>query len=119
MSFPFPIANKKSTNSLTSLGYHRRSSLSPLPSLSSKSIKSKKRTLVISSSTPHTALAESAIRAWCEEKGDIRSMTRVANGDIHVEYRKKNVQERVCRVRGNVMLEGISVRLDWFEGKAR
>jgi hypothetical protein len=44
-------------------------------------------------------------------------MSRRPNGDIYVDYRKSSVAETVCRVRGNVTLDGASVYLSWFSGK--
>jgi hypothetical protein len=44
-------------------------------------------------------------------------MSRKPNGDIHVDFRKSSVADTVCRVRGNVALDGAHVHLSWFSGK--
>jgi hypothetical protein len=49
--------------------------------------------------------------------GEIRTMSRKPNGDIHIDFRKSNVADTVCRVRGHVTMDGASVHLSWFSGK--
>jgi hypothetical protein len=36
-----------------------------------------------------------AVRAWCEEFGEVRSITRTETGDLHIEFRKASVADKV------------------------
>jgi hypothetical protein len=97
--------------------------------------KGKKRTLVVGGVKEHEVFAYEAVKRWCEVRispslvthtltsltnqahGEVRTFSRKPNGDIHVDFRKSSVAETVCRVRGNVALDGANVHLSWFSGK--
>ncbi|CCL98122.1 uncharacterized protein FIBRA_00116 [Fibroporia radiculosa] len=78
----------------------------------------KKRKLVVSGIRPEDDYRFEAIKKWCESFGELASISRVASGDIHVDFRKAEVAETVCRLQARVHIIGVgSVRLSYFTGK--
>ena len=52
--------------------------------------------------------------------GEVRSMLRKENGEIHVDWRKSSIAETVCRIRAGVFINGAgSVNLSWYTGKSQ
>ncbi|PIL31819.1 hypothetical protein GSI_06523 [Ganoderma sinense ZZ0214-1] len=78
----------------------------------------RKRKLIISGILPHDDRRFDAVRKWCESFGELNSITRVPNGDLHVDFRKAEVADTVCRLNARVHIAGVgSVCLSWFTGK--
>ncbi|KAJ3540319.1 hypothetical protein NMY22_g4350 [Coprinellus aureogranulatus] len=83
-----------------------------LGSLGSKAQRKKKR-LVISGVGVHETRKFEGVKQWCE-------ITRVANGDLHIDFRLPEVADTVCRVRAKVFIAGVgSVYLSWTTGDKR
>ncbi|KAH9944266.1 uncharacterized protein BXZ73DRAFT_87194 [Epithele typhae] len=78
----------------------------------------KKRKLIISGIPPHDERRFDAVRKWCESFGELSSISRVPNGDLHIDFRKSEVSDTVCRLNARVHIAGVgSVGLSWFTGK--
>lgn len=78
----------------------------------------RKRKLVISGIPPGDSRRYDHIRLWCESFGDLNQITRVPNGDLHVDFRSSEVADTVCRLHARVHINGVgSVGLSWFTGK--
>ncbi|KAI0361465.1 hypothetical protein OH77DRAFT_1492512 [Trametes cingulata] len=78
----------------------------------------KKRKLIISGIPPDDERRFEGVRKWCESFGEVNSITRVPNGDLHVDFRKAEVADTVCRLNARVYIAGVgSVCLSWFTGK--
>ncbi|RPD82419.1 hypothetical protein L226DRAFT_25455 [Lentinus tigrinus ALCF2SS1-7] len=78
----------------------------------------KKRKLIISGIPPDDERRFDGVRKWCESFGELNSITRVPNGDLHVDFRKVEVADTVCRLNARVYIAGVgSVCLSWFTGK--
>ncbi|KAJ8487316.1 hypothetical protein ONZ51_g4271 [Trametes cubensis] len=77
-----------------------------------------KRKLIISGIPPDDARRFDGVKKWCESFGELNSITRVHNGDLHVDFRKAEVADTVCRLNARVYIAGVgSVCLSWFTGK--
>ncbi|KAF6766620.1 hypothetical protein DFP72DRAFT_985609 [Ephemerocybe angulata] len=88
-------------------------------SLGSKHQKKRKR-LVISGVGVHETRKFEGVKRWCETFGEIRQITRVANGDLHIDFRRPDVADTVCRIRAKVFIAGVgSVYLSWTTGDKR
>ncbi|KAI0669762.1 hypothetical protein C8Q78DRAFT_143261 [Trametes maxima] len=78
----------------------------------------KKRKLIISGIPPDDERRFDGVRRWCESFGELSSITRAHNGDLHVDFRKAEVADTVCRLNARVYIAGVgSVCLSWFTGK--
>ncbi|KAI0375135.1 hypothetical protein BV20DRAFT_976473 [Pilatotrama ljubarskyi] len=78
----------------------------------------RKRKLIISGIPPDDQRRFDGVRKWCESFGELNSITRVPNGDLHVDFRKAEVADTVCRLNARVCIAGVgSVCLSWFTGK--
>ncbi|KAH9950897.1 hypothetical protein B0H21DRAFT_818739 [Amylocystis lapponica] len=78
----------------------------------------KKRKLIISGIPPDDDVRFEGVRHWCETFGELNHITRVANGDLHIDFRKAEVADTVCRLQARVYINGVgSVCLSWFTGK--
>ncbi|EJF66820.1 hypothetical protein DICSQDRAFT_123371 [Dichomitus squalens LYAD-421 SS1] len=78
----------------------------------------RKRKLIISGIPPNDERRFDAVRKWCESFGELNSITRVPNGDLHIDFRKAEVADTVCRLNARVYIAGVgSVCLSWFTGK--
>ncbi|KAI0778324.1 hypothetical protein BD413DRAFT_465897 [Trametes elegans] len=78
----------------------------------------RKRKLIISGIPPHDERRFEGVRKWCESFGELSSITRAPNGDLHVDFRKAEVADTVCRLNARVFIAGVgSVCLSWFTGK--
>ncbi|KAI0756859.1 hypothetical protein C8Q80DRAFT_1264869 [Daedaleopsis nitida] len=78
----------------------------------------KKRKLIISGIPPDDERRFEAVRKWCESFGELSSINRAPNGDLHIDFRKVEVADTVCRLNARVYISGVgSVCLSWFTGK--
>ncbi|THH23085.1 hypothetical protein EUX98_g8093 [Antrodiella citrinella] len=78
----------------------------------------KKRKLIISGLTHGDHSRFEAVRKWCESFGEVNQITRMQNGDLHIDFRKNEVADTVCRLNARVHIAGVgSVGLSWFTGK--
>ncbi|KAH9858054.1 hypothetical protein C2E23DRAFT_880721 [Lenzites betulinus] len=78
----------------------------------------KKRKLIISGIPPDDERRFEGARKWCESFGEVSSISRAPNGDLHVDFRKAEVADTVCRLNARVNITGVgSVCLSWFTGK--
>ncbi|KAI6112506.1 hypothetical protein EDD16DRAFT_1168272 [Pisolithus croceorrhizus] len=92
----------------------------PRVSLSSISSQSRKKRLVISGIALNDSTRLEAVQRWCESFGEVDQVTRMPNGDLHVNFRKAEVADMVCRVRARVQIAGVgSVHLSWTYGHKR
>lgn len=92
----------------------------PRVSLSSISSQSRRKKLVISGIALNDNARLEAVQRWCESFGEIDQITRMPNGDLHVNFRKAEVADMVCRVRARVQIAGVgSVHLSWTYGHKR
>ncbi|KAF9225407.1 hypothetical protein BS17DRAFT_700974 [Gyrodon lividus] len=95
-----------------------RMSLSSIGSQSRHAKKKKK--LVISGIALNDTRRLEAIQRWCQSFGEIDQITRMPNGDLHVNFQKAEVADTVCRVRAKVQIAGVgSVHLSWTTGNRR
>ncbi|OSD03210.1 hypothetical protein PYCCODRAFT_1467075 [Trametes coccinea BRFM310] len=86
--------------------------------LTSPRSRSKKRKLIISGIPPDDERRFEGVRKWCESFGELNSITRAPNGDLHIDFRKAEVADTVCRLNARVYIAGVgSVCLSWFTGK--
>ncbi|TDL28260.1 hypothetical protein BD410DRAFT_835477 [Rickenella mellea] len=101
------IANKSSSLSLSP----GKSNLLNVPGV-------RRKKLVVSGVPPDDADALDGVRKWCETFGEIRHITKIPNGDLHVDFKKSEVADSVCRLRARVFISGVgSVSLSWYTGK--
>ncbi|KIP10109.1 hypothetical protein PHLGIDRAFT_115744 [Phlebiopsis gigantea 11061_1 CR5-6] len=78
----------------------------------------RKRKLVVSGIPPGDMRRYEHVRLWCESFGELNQITRVPNGDLHVDFRRSEVADTVCRLHARVHINGVgSVGLSWFTGK--
>ena len=56
----------------------------------------KRRILVVSGITATETLRLDGLTRWCEARGEVRSIVRMPNGDLHVDFRDPDVADRVC-----------------------
>ncbi|EGO05303.1 hypothetical protein SERLA73DRAFT_174395 [Serpula lacrymans var. lacrymans S7.3] len=90
-----------------------------LSSISSHT-RSKKKKLVISGIGFNDSRRLEAATRWCQSFGEVDQITRMPNGDLHVNFRKAEVADTVCRVRAKVHIASVgSVYLSWFSGNKR
>ncbi|KAI9065876.1 hypothetical protein FKP32DRAFT_1566981 [Trametes sanguinea] len=86
--------------------------------LASPRSRGKKRKLIISGIPPDDERRFEGVRKWCESFGELNSITRAPNGDLHIDFRKAEVADTVCRLNARVYIAGVgSVCLSWFTGK--
>ncbi|OCH87467.1 hypothetical protein OBBRIDRAFT_154424 [Obba rivulosa] len=78
----------------------------------------RKRKLIVSGIPMNDEHRVEGVRQWCESFGEINYITRISNGDLHVDFRKAEVADTVCRLQARVYIGGVgSVGLSWFTGK--
>ncbi|TFK94411.1 hypothetical protein K466DRAFT_476581 [Polyporus arcularius HHB13444] len=78
----------------------------------------KKRKLIISGIPPDDERRFDGVKKWCESFGELNCITRVPNGDLHIDFRRVEVADTVCRLNARVHIAGVgSVCLSWFTGK--
>jgi len=78
----------------------------------------KKRKLVIGGIPAGDERRFEAVKKWCESFGEVSHIVRVPNGNLHVEFRKAEVAETVCRLQARVYINGVgSVCLSYYTGK--
>ncbi|KAI0824996.1 hypothetical protein BC628DRAFT_274358 [Trametes gibbosa] len=78
----------------------------------------RKRKLIVSGIPPDDERRFQGVRKWCESFGELSSINRAPNGDLHVDFRKAEVADTVCRLNARVYIAGVgSVCLSWFTGK--
>ncbi|TFY72802.1 hypothetical protein EVG20_g222 [Dentipellis fragilis] len=88
-----------------------------VPSVLSSRDKRKKK-LVISGIGMHDQRRYEGIKKWCESFGEINQISRMPNGDLHVDFRRSEVADTVCRVHATVQIAGVgSVALSWYNGR--
>lgn len=61
--------------------------------------RSKKRKLVVSGIPAGDQRRYERIRQWCESFGELNQITRIPNGDLHVDFRRAEVAETVSSLR--------------------
>lgn len=50
--------------------------------------------------------------------GELNQITRMPNGDLHVDFQRSEVADTVCRLHARVHINGVgSVGLSWYAGK--
>lgn len=92
----------------------------PRMSLSSIGSQSRKKRLVVSGIALNDSTRLEGVQKWCESFGEVDQVTRMPNGDLHVNFRKAEVADMVCRVRARVQIAGVgSVHLSWTYGHKR
>ncbi|TCD68100.1 hypothetical protein EIP91_011553 [Steccherinum ochraceum] len=102
-TFRHSVRGGTSTNGLALLGSPRRR---------------KKRKLIISGIPQGDHSRFEGVRRWCESFGEVNQITRLHNGDLHIDFRKNEVADTVCRLNARVYIAGVgSVGLSWFTGK--
>ncbi|KIL00988.1 hypothetical protein PAXRUDRAFT_820995 [Paxillus rubicundulus Ve08.2h10] len=90
------------------------------PRMSLSSRQAKKKKLVISGIPLGDTRRLEAVQRWCQSFGEVDQITRMPNGDLHVNFQKAEVADTVCRVRAKVQIAGVgSVHLSWITGKQR
>lgn len=90
-----------------------------LSSIASQSRSAKKK-LVIGGIAPNDVKRLEAVQKWCQSFGEVDQITRMPNGDLHVNFHKAEVADTVCRVRAKVYIAGVgSVHLSWYSGNKR
>lgn len=90
-----------------------------LSSIASQSRSAKKK-LVIGGIAPNDVKRYEAVQKWCQSFGEVDQITRMPNGDLHVNFHKAEVADTVCRVRAKVYIAGVgSVHLSWYSGNKR
>ncbi|KAG1813252.1 uncharacterized protein BJ212DRAFT_1275765 [Suillus subaureus] len=100
----------------TGKGHAPRVSLSSIASQS----RSTKKKLVIGGIAPNDVKRLEAVQKWCQSFGEVDQITRMPNGDLHVNFHKAEVADTVCRVRAKVYISGVgSVHLSWYSGNKR
>ncbi|KAI0285289.1 hypothetical protein BGY98DRAFT_887472, partial [Russula aff. rugulosa BPL654] len=78
----------------------------------------RKKKLVVSGIAKGDQARLEAVRKWCESFGEVNQITRMPNGDLHIDFRKAEVADTVCRVNARVHIAGVgSVSLSWYSGK--
>lgn len=89
-----------------------------VPSMLPISRDKRKKKLVVSGIAKGDQLRLEAVRKWCESFGEVNQITRMPNGDLHIDFRKAEVADTVCRVNARVHIAGVgSVSLSWYSGK--
>ncbi|KAI0937278.1 hypothetical protein AcV5_005222 [Taiwanofungus camphoratus] len=105
-----PLSLKVSTANISNFG--------TVPSVMGSPRARKKRKLIISGIPPDDDRRFEAAKRWCQSFGEVSQITRVPNGDLHVDFRKAEVADTVCRLQARVFISGVgSVCLSWFTGK--
>lgn len=100
----------------TGKGHAPRVSLSSIASQA----RSTKKKLVIGGIAPNDVKRLEAVQKWCQSFGEVDQITRMPNGDLHVNFHKAEVADTVCRVRAKVYIAGVgSVHLSWYSGNKR
>ncbi|KAG1828149.1 hypothetical protein EV424DRAFT_1387404 [Suillus variegatus] len=90
-----------------------------LSSIASQSRSTKKK-LVIGGIAPNDVKRLEAVQKWCQSFGEVDQITRMPNGDLHVNFHKAEVADTVCRLRAKVYIAGVgSVHLSWYSGNKR
>ncbi|EMD41877.1 hypothetical protein CERSUDRAFT_110435 [Gelatoporia subvermispora B] len=78
----------------------------------------RKRKLIVSGIPMDDEHRVEGVKRWCESFGEVNCITRIPNGDIHVDFRRAEVADTVCRLQARVYITGVgSVGLSWFTGK--
>lgn len=78
----------------------------------------KKKKLVIGGVGIHDERRVDGVRRWCESFGEVNQITRAQNGDLHIDFRRSEVADTVCRLNARVHIAGVgSVSLSWYTGK--
>ncbi|EAU92759.1 hypothetical protein CC1G_01804 [Coprinopsis cinerea okayama7 len=118
-----PPSKRESTSTRSSISFtapNNTFSRVGFGSLNTRGNQKKKKKLVISGVGVHETRKFEGVRRWCESFGEIRQVTRAPNGDLHIEFRKADVADTVCRVRAKVFIAGVgSVYLSWITGDKR
>ncbi|KAG2155627.1 hypothetical protein DEU56DRAFT_315856 [Suillus clintonianus] len=82
--------------------------------------RSTKKKLVIGGIAPNDVKRLEAVQDWCQSFGEVDQITRMPNGDLHVNFHKAEVADTVCRVRAKVYIARVgSVHLSWYSGNKR
>ncbi|KAH7930379.1 hypothetical protein BV22DRAFT_1000780 [Leucogyrophana mollusca] len=91
-----------------------------LSSIGSQSRSAKKKKLVISGIRMNDTNRLEAAQRWCQSFGEVDQITRMPNGDLHINFHKAEVADTVCRIRAKVQIPGVgSVHLSWYTGNRR
>jgi len=95
-----------------------RKGISHVPMVLPTSREKRKKKLVVSGIAKGDQARLEAVRKWCESFGEVNQITRMPNGDLHIDFRKAEVADTVCRVNARVHIAGVgSVSLSWYTGK--
>lgn len=87
---------------------------SPPSIISNGRRKTRRKRLVIGGIPLNDNRRYEAAKRWCESFGEVRSISRRANGEILVDFRKAEVADTVCRVQARVNIAGVgSCTLSW------
>ncbi|KAI9512565.1 hypothetical protein F5148DRAFT_853898 [Russula earlei] len=93
-------------------------SFRPIPTVLPTSREKRKKKLVVSGIAKGDQARLEGVRKWCESFGEVSQITRMPNGDLHIDFRKAEVADTVCRVNARVHIAGVgSVSLSWYAGK--
>ncbi|KAI0052548.1 hypothetical protein FA95DRAFT_1553554 [Auriscalpium vulgare] len=78
----------------------------------------RKKRLVVSGIAVGDDRRYAGVKQWCESFGEVNTITRMPNGDLHVDFRKAEVADTVCRINARVHISRVgSVSLSWYTGK--
>ncbi|KAL5533937.1 hypothetical protein ACEPAG_397 [Sanghuangporus baumii] len=87
-------------------------------SVFSGSSTAKKKRLVVSGIAPDDTAAMDGLRRWCERFGELRQITRMPNGDLHIDFKRADVADTVCRISARVHIADVgSVNVSWTSGR--
>ncbi|OCB87902.1 hypothetical protein A7U60_g5039 [Sanghuangporus baumii] len=107
-----------STLSIGSIGTLASNINGRASSVFSGSSTAKKKRLVVSGIAPDDAAAMQGLRRWCERFGELRQITRMPNGDLHIDFKRADVADTVCRISARVHIADVgSVNVSWTSGR--
>ncbi|KAL5519270.1 hypothetical protein ACEPAH_953 [Sanghuangporus vaninii] len=107
-----------STLSIGSIGTLASNINGRASSVFSGSASAKKKRLVVSGIAPDDAAALQGLRRWCERFGELRQITRMPNGDLHIDFKRADVADTVCRISARVHIADVgSVNVSWTSGR--
>ncbi|GJE85876.1 hypothetical protein PsYK624_019550 [Phanerochaete sordida] len=112
------IAREREKSGSVRIPLPLRNSPGSAPAILPSQKRKRKRKLVISGIPPGDQRRYEHVRMWCESFGELSQMTRLPNGDLHVDFRRSEVADTVCRLHARVHINGVgSVGLSWYTGK--
>ncbi|KAI0068174.1 hypothetical protein BV25DRAFT_1818553 [Artomyces pyxidatus] len=106
----FPFSLKAHSNSVFPLRH--------VPAILPVPRDKRKKKLIISGIAVGDERRYQGVKQWCESFGEVNQITRMQNGDLHVDFRKSEVADTVCRINARVFIAKVgTVSLSWYTGK--